>query len=1265
TFGGSTLTELGYLSGATGSLQNQLDNKAPLSHTHSASDITSGILGVTHGGTGTATRFTQGSILFAGVDGVYLQDNAGFFYDSVNGRVGIGTKTPQKTLDIVGNASVTNDIQAGSFSITNGGTIGVLDANISMSTSVVPTVYGLNLGSSDHHWANVYADNLSVGATNVNGTSSPYFIINSVATSDEAMGLRFYRSLANGYAALSWNPVQSRFDLFKREDTGVLADLRLATLSADNVGIGTTSPGAKLEIVGTDSAIPLLIKNTGSGAGSYAGMQFTDAAGNLMGHMGYANVSARNFPDQFYFGSIAAKDFNITTTDTIRMTIKAGGNVGIGTTSPTEKLEVVGNAIFSGDVKVNSLSVTNGASIGSLGLNISMNSSLIPSTSGLNLGSSSNHWANLYADNLSVGTLDVVNSNASGTSSQYFTINSAASSEQDMGVRFYRGSVPNGYAALKYNGTNQDFTLYKKEGDGTLANLNLASLYTSGNVGIGTTTPAYLLDVAGNVNIATGSHFKINGTNLSYTDVGAQVAGSYLTSLSGAVLTDQTTPQTIGSTGSRLSKLWATDIAVTNAITGDITGNAGTVTNGVYTNGSYSDPAWLTSLNASKLTTGTGAVSLAAGGTNQNVTLTPSGSGYTLLNGNVGIGTTSPSALLSVGATSQFQVNATGAIAAATGITSSGTITLSGLNTAGIVTNTSAGVLGTVSIVPVANGGTGTATAFTQGSLIFAGASGTYTQDNANLYYNATNHWLGIGTIPTVALQVAGATSIFGAGEASASPSSGTLRAPNATGANIRGGDLTLQAGNGTGSGGSGAISFMTAPSLLGGPSVTYDTAASAGLYCAGTTVTVSLTVGNNSSRVVIADIISTLGGAPTSAAYAGSAMTLLQTDKTSTHFVYYLLSPSTGTNNLVVTFPSSCGQYAVGGTSFYNVNQSSPFGPVSVDDGTGTSSTLSIGSSNTSVVYDSIMGGRGMPVATPGSGFTQVVNYRGGTIGGVSVAYAPGATSVNATETLASSFSYGHVAFSINNVGAGSMTDSLATAMSITNTGNVGIGTTAPAYLLDVAGNVNIATGSHFKINGTNLSYTDVGAQVAGSYLTSLSGAVLTDQTTPQTIGSTGSRLSKLWATDIAVTNAITGDITGNAGTVTNGVYTNAANSMTLINPLTTLAESWIGPSSTSGIYFKGGNVGIGTTSPAYKLSTVGLMGITNPGIGGLVGGGIRFDKDSTPSISWSIGGSNAAGIVTNDLNIGQFIREIPRGSAPRTPLRNGLENRWFSKMS
>jgi hypothetical protein len=59
-------------------------------------------------------------------------------------------------------------------------------------------------------------------------------------------------------------------------------------------------------------------------------------------------------------------------------------------------------------------------------------------------------------------------------------------------------------------------------------------------------------------------------------------------------------------------------------------------------------------------------------------------------------------------------------------ITTSGTFTLGG-------------------ILNVANGGTGTSTAFTQGSIVFAGASGVYSQDNANLNWDDTNNTLGVG----------------------------------------------------------------------------------------------------------------------------------------------------------------------------------------------------------------------------------------------------------------------------------------------------------------------------------------------------------------------------------------------------------------------------------------------------------------------------------------------------------------------------------------
>lgn len=51
-----------------------------------------------------------------------------------------------------------------------------------------------------------------------------------------------------------------------------------------------------------------------------------------------------------------------------------------------------------------------------------------------------------------------------------------------------------------------------------------------------------------------------------------------------------------------------------------------------------------------------------------------------------------------------------------------------------------------VNTLKVTNGGTGTNTAFTAGSVVFAGPSGVYAQDNTSLFFDNTNNRLGVGT---------------------------------------------------------------------------------------------------------------------------------------------------------------------------------------------------------------------------------------------------------------------------------------------------------------------------------------------------------------------------------------------------------------------------------------------------------------------------------------------------------------------------------------
>ncbi len=161
---------------------------------------------------------------------------------------------------------------------------------------------------------------------------------------------------------------------------------------------------------------------------------------------------------------------------------------------------------------------------------------------------------------------------------------------------------------------------------------------------------------------------------------------------------------------------------LTGNVTGTVSGNAGTVTNGVYTTGSYSNPGWITALDASKITSGTnGYVLTTVGG----ATAWAAAPGVTSVFGRTGV--------VAAAANDYAVAQITGAAPAA-----SPTFT-------GTVTNN--GSYAGSAILPKANGGTGNAngTASIAGgtagaipyqsaanttALLAAGSSGQYLVSN-------------------------------------------------------------------------------------------------------------------------------------------------------------------------------------------------------------------------------------------------------------------------------------------------------------------------------------------------------------------------------------------------------------------------------------------------------------------------------------------------------------------------------------------------------
>ena len=102
-----------------------------------------------------------------------------------------------------------------------------------------------------------------------------------------------------------------------------------------NVGIGTTSPGAKLTIKGADSLNAFKITDSGDGDGFKVTSHTTQGT--------YVQVYDASHTQTIMLD--ARSD------STARHTyFNGGGNVGIGTTSPTAKLQVSGKSFFTNDI---------------------------------------------------------------------------------------------------------------------------------------------------------------------------------------------------------------------------------------------------------------------------------------------------------------------------------------------------------------------------------------------------------------------------------------------------------------------------------------------------------------------------------------------------------------------------------------------------------------------------------------------------------------------------------------------------------------------------------------------------------------------------------------------------------------------------------------------------------------------------------------------------------------------------------------------------
>jgi hypothetical protein len=281
--------------------------------------------------------------------------------------------------------------------------------------------------------------------------------------------------------------------------------VRMTILGGGNVGIGTASPSsfsapANLLVVGTTSG------NNGitiaAGSTGFSSIYFADGTTGNEAFRGY--IEYGHSADALKFGTSAGD----------RMIITSGGNVGIGTTSPGGSLEVVG----SGSVisRFNSTATNGGVisfqrsgtaildigtGLGLLGVGTN-NDSAIYSTATMYLGANGTQFVTLRSGNVGIGTTNPLSRlHVQGSEPNIRIVDS-----DDSGVMFIGNS--GGYSFIRP--FSRDFRFLNAAGS------SLMAITSAGNVGIGTTSPSYKLDINGDAK-ATVYNFSGTGAVLQST----------------------------------------------------------------------------------------------------------------------------------------------------------------------------------------------------------------------------------------------------------------------------------------------------------------------------------------------------------------------------------------------------------------------------------------------------------------------------------------------------------------------------------------------------------------------------------------------------------------------------------------------------------------------------------------------------------------------------------------------------------------------------
>ena len=389
-----------------------------------------------------------------------------------SGNVGIGTTSPGGKLEVDGTYG---DLKIG-------------DPSVGTQITYYDTTRILMNSTDIKFFTNSLTERMTIKSNgNVGiGTTSPNVLLDvwGATPTIRAVGT----SASNPSLTLSsvgitaWSQTVSGSDSSLSFNKDGSEKMRIDT--SGNVGIGTDSPGAKLEVNGGEirttrenvSANYLSLSTTSAGS-------FIKNAGGTGKGLTLDNVSA------------TSPYINFKLLSSEKMRITSSGNVGIGTTSPAEKLHVFGGAAA---VKIDS--TTNEASLKYTNSTTTANIKLANNDLKTELGGAE-RMRILANGNVGIGTT----SPAAGlqVSKGGTTIPTAGSSTAS--AVFGNSTSDDNYGiAIGANSSGVGY-ISSQRTDGTATTYNLAIQPNGGNVGLGTASPGEKLEVNGRIKVQTSS----------------------------------------------------------------------------------------------------------------------------------------------------------------------------------------------------------------------------------------------------------------------------------------------------------------------------------------------------------------------------------------------------------------------------------------------------------------------------------------------------------------------------------------------------------------------------------------------------------------------------------------------------------------------------------------------------------------------------------------------------------------------------------------